>query len=428
MKRPARPTQPVSKVQRPEDRHLEVEVTLVTPQFGGGVEARVPRPDEWLRGTAVRGALRSWWRSTTGAKELREREAVLFGEAAAKRSTETEKKDRKPQVALQVCVSTTRTSQLKRFEPTPGDPKAVAYFPALAMGQDPANLLEPGATARLTISARASNDDWKEIERAVQAWLLFGGSGARTRRGAGRLAVVGTPRGIALPSTRSELATWLKNLPTVEGGGGRFARLSAAETIFLGEACPSPGDAHEKLLRAWRQFRQDRPHPQTWAGPAGWGRTRWPEADAVRLAAGTHARWDGGVSHAPLAENRGKAPRAHLGLPIMVKFKDVQLRRHPERGMLQRLDPGPQPFTIRATNRHGSASDRYASPILLTITRLDGGRWHPFVAVTPSFVSTVEVDGPGVQNATLEPGPWAAVRAKLDRHFTDAGFQVLLSR
>ena len=70
---------------------------LITPLFGGGVEARVNDPVTPIRGTSIRGQLRFWWRATQGGiaenrvhpiyqndplKDMRQREGELWGWAA----------------------------------------------------------------------------------------------------------------------------------------------------------------------------------------------------------------------------------------------------------------------------------------------------------------------------------------------------------
>jgi CRISPR-associated protein Cmr1 len=62
----------------------EYQISLITPLFGGGVEAG--KPDETLpiRGTSIRGQLQFWWRATRGAgfstcEELFDRHAEVWG-------------------------------------------------------------------------------------------------------------------------------------------------------------------------------------------------------------------------------------------------------------------------------------------------------------------------------------------------------------
>lgn len=45
----------------------EYEISLVTPLFGGGVEAGTPDETLPIRGTSIRGQFQFWWRATRGA-------------------------------------------------------------------------------------------------------------------------------------------------------------------------------------------------------------------------------------------------------------------------------------------------------------------------------------------------------------------------
>ncbi len=65
-------------------RSVVVDVELATDQLGGGVEPKVGLAKEWLRSSAVRGAVRFWWRAiyaptfkTLASMQQAERE--LFG-------------------------------------------------------------------------------------------------------------------------------------------------------------------------------------------------------------------------------------------------------------------------------------------------------------------------------------------------------------
>jgi len=45
----------------------EYRISLVSPLFGGGVEAGMPDESMPIRGTSIRGQLQFWWRATRGA-------------------------------------------------------------------------------------------------------------------------------------------------------------------------------------------------------------------------------------------------------------------------------------------------------------------------------------------------------------------------
>ncbi len=45
----------------------DYQISLITPYFGGGVEAGAPDETLPIRGISIRGQLQFWWRATLGA-------------------------------------------------------------------------------------------------------------------------------------------------------------------------------------------------------------------------------------------------------------------------------------------------------------------------------------------------------------------------
>ena len=416
--RPAGPEALRRRTLDANSRALDFDVRLVTFQFGGGVQPRVALPNEWLRGSSLRGALRFWWRATTQVAEadLLAAEDAIFGSAAASK--------RAGPSSLAVHATTTLASGVEAYVPSGGAASPVAFFPAQANNRAPAaELLAPGATAHVSIRAVLDEVRWREVERAVSAWLLFGGVGARTRRAAGRVELLGGADSLALPQDRAGLSTWLTNVRAGHLAPSKAFTLSRLEAAHLGPPVKTADEAHKSVLETWRAIRQDRPHPQSWDGREGWGRSTWPEADAIRIATGQHAVWARGVQHEPDGANRDRAPRAHLGLPIILKFKDTtQSPSRADRGTITKFDPGPGSYEIRATQ----ASDRYASPVVLSVVKL-GARWAPIALIAPSALrGAVQLKGPAVaEGTTLNPGTWREVRDRVVVRLTERQFTPL---
>lgn len=434
-------------------RHVAVRVQLVTRQFGGGATARQVDQDQWLRPPAVRGALRFFWRALNVHRfatvaELRNAELGLFGGAASTATTPG-------RVAVTVSTGRIPDSSLRSWTTQPGspgailpgDPVATAYFPAGDMGQELSLLLvptpsEPCATIRLSESfavssgSRLTDDEWKQITDSLLAFVLIGGSGSRTRRAAGALAFSSMQESAKLggPTTLDELRKWLSSLPKAPSSLSVFA-LGNREAVFLTSAAARTGEeAQRRLLIMWREFRQARRHPPGWKGKSGWGRTQWPEADALRIATGNAAQWADGTSHSPRPENKGLAPRAHLGLPIVIHFKDGPTHpdnddRNPPRG--RRLKTDPDTRDLIALGNGSNASDRYASPVWLSVARVADSGDSAFVGmvlITRSILDfKVEIrQNPGM---TLDPGNWKQVLDPLINLLEGPiGGQVLFSR
>jgi hypothetical protein len=309
------------------------------------------------------------------------------------------------------------------------------------MGQPEAKLLNPGSTGadgRVTVRAvRAVTDEqWQQVCESLRAFIVFGGVGARTRRAAGALVFLPNKTSAHKTSdlqlrTRPDVLNWWEGIgKDWREGIGKDGQKSTptwfsvcGATLYVTKgAWDNATSCHEELLKLWREFRQDRNHPAGWGGATGWGRSRWPEADMLRIAHGTYAIWSGGVQHMPDSSSALQAPRAHLGLPINVKFKDTAIadaqRRgyrspnaHPTRGMPTADDPP-------VSEIKGQSSDRYASPVVLSILKLDEG-YLGLILVTPSLLDGAVVEAGGLQRPAI--GPWTIVAAKLDSFLTRSG-------
>ncbi|KPL80188.1 type III-B CRISPR module RAMP protein Cmr1 [Herpetosiphon geysericola] len=69
---------------------------LITPLFGGGVEAGLNDPLTPIRASGIRGQLRFWWRAIRGGgyssvDDLRAKEAEIWGSAGTSSTSEKKK-------------------------------------------------------------------------------------------------------------------------------------------------------------------------------------------------------------------------------------------------------------------------------------------------------------------------------------------------
>ena len=177
--------------------------------------------------------------------------------------------------------------------PLSRDLEGIAYgaFPLQGSGGAPHGELHwILGDGRLTVEGRARFRAC--VERAVHAWLRFGGVGGRTRRGFGAVEAMPPVANFSVPATPEGHKKWLVTL-----GAGRGAL----------------GWAHETALLRLKGFRQRR-NP-------GFGRSHWPEPEAIRALVHTrstkHPAW---VAPVPMAAP-GTFPRGHFGLPIIFEFK-----------------------------------------------------------------------------------------------------------
>lgn len=164
---------------------------LVTPLFGGGAQP-LTGPSS-LRVPALRGALRFWlravlWTQTGDIAKVHEEEEALFGSADKGQG----------QVLLRLRALTPEkqaqlktADEVKKHWPVGMGKGYVSY--GLANGGASRPWVEPGARyeLRLLCKPRMSETQRRQLELALRAFALFGGVGAKGRKGFGSLTLEG---------------------------------------------------------------------------------------------------------------------------------------------------------------------------------------------------------------------------------------------
>ncbi len=288
---------------------------FITPMFGGGVRLNAENPHlkeadsvTPVRGAAVRGALREWWRRVccegVPLAEMKRREERLWGWASTKG-------------LVSIAVTSALTPRPVGYTGLDLDRKYGAFPLQPAQGgPNPGSLISFQGTFSVTISmdgGRAMTDSaalWVEIQRTWLAFVSFGGLGGRTRRGFGAIRVVDTG------------ATGLDEAVASLGWKTRLVKRSAR----------SAEDAHKQALGRLRSFRQFRTGPR--------GRSRWPEPDEIRKLTNRIP-----PAHAKPIVVVPKFPRAAFGMPIIFHFMGTG-------------EPGDQSLQPRG-------KERLASPLIL---------------------------------------------------------------
>lgn len=367
------------------------EYELITPLFGGGVNPGEADPVTIIRGTAIRGHLRFWWRACRGGRangdiaKLREIEGKLWG-AAANKSEQTVKGDKAEQESQRVQISVDVTdagTAIKPFiiETNPNGRKRVVQNSQTAMSPAYAAFpLQPkeeeiykqdlklkevqrNVQFKLTISFPASQR--LEVEAALWAWETFGGMGARTRRGFGALHCKSIKENdqakeVVLPDFNQAKiqqwilenaekyvadGTWPRNVPhpaknLIEGTHFKLVIFPNTEPTFV----------WGRLIEKLKNFRQRR-HTSTKQNARHPGRSEWPEPSAIRqLTQQSHPDHRGPIPN-PIIN---KFPRAAFGLPIIFHFKD---------------QGDPVDTTLQSTDY-----ERLASPLILRPLACKGGK------------------------------------------------------
>jgi len=350
---------------------FDLDVSVVTPLFGGGAMAGVADPLVPVRAASVRGHLRFWWRVCKGASvtadtpskqvdQLFQQEESLWGSTAVpgRLVVMVETIDAGQEVACANYQPDERGGWKTMPRWRPGYP-AYALFPfqgKLAPGGQEIQVLPARAREavrfRLRIDTTPGLDDRMRAElnaaaeAALWAWFTFGGIGARTRRGCGSLYCGAAPFAPPRQVTEGQVGAWLRETAT------RYLALAPRRLPIptLHGASLYTGRLPMPALQSWshainlmRDFRQK---PDLGRNPGQQpnrpGRSRWPEADSIRRATGRSA-----PQHRPEHPAGNYYPRADLGLPIVFHYQSGQ-------------DP---PDTILQVNRDGAT--RMASPIIL---------------------------------------------------------------
>jgi len=383
--------------------------------FGGGSSTRQWDEEHLIRGSAIRGHLRFWWRATRGAqcesvRELRRREDKVWGSSDVPSPVTVV-----PRV-IEVGQSVSPANPSDPKKPNPSFP-GYALFPFRRTEPKNGNPEVPESKGRekirfdLTVSFPGELAD--DVEAALWAWANFGGVGARTRRGCGALYCPA----FAPPQTSSgaDIISWFvsglrERAPTAVSTEQPWPVLSSA-SLLVGRAESRQGAAQSawknavKLLQDYRQgVGVGRNQGQQSGSDRGFhaGRSRWPEADSIRRIAnirdGRHAN--------SITTEFNVFPRSEFGLPIVFHFKGVRRDGDPDRdstlypavGDHQRMA---SPLILRPLFCKPASQDapRSCFPIILllqaprvTAVRLD----PPPLRVSNSF---------GVRDARLEEYP-----------------------
>lgn len=330
-------TVPPPLAARPGDVTREVDLQVVTPLCGGGVRPHQNDPTLLVRGTAVRGHLRFWWRAARAGEfkttaELRAAEAAIWG------STDL---PAKVQVEVRITDVGREGRDIRQFS----DDEVPAYvaFPLTSRGMT--GRCREDIAFRLALRYPAANA--RDIEAALWAWTTFGGLGARTRRGFGALAVTGATTSLDEIHRRLADEAFVAQHEPPEAG---VPSLYGARTALTKESAKNDILAWYDAVYKLQDFRQARREGRAQNRP---GRSFWCEPDTIRRLKNQAA-----PAHREPVNDVRAFPRAVFGLPLIYQFKDAK-----------EGDPRPQSLS-------GGLVNRLASPIVLRPVRTTGNAHH----------------------------------------------------
>lgn len=310
-----------------ELQELTLRCRFISPVFGGGVDPKRVDPVTPVRVSAIRGQLRFWWRAThanLSLEKLRDSEVKLFGGVHGDKPTPSA-------ISIDVSKQPQRMKRLEVFLRGNAFKLADDRLGALAYGAFPLRGLDPAKTHaplfvyddpfELVIRTRPAEgiDVRAELDRALWAWLHFGGLGGRTRRGFGALQL-----DHASHWTLASIADGWPREPREDAVAWAVLPTSATGVRTAKTTTKTGTEAQEKLLELlWRMRQGDvgrkpnRPRP---------GRSYWPEPDAIRQIQEIRSGRHGQPIHQPRID---KFPRAAFGMPIIFHFKTEGSEREP---------------------------------------------------------------------------------------------------
>lgn len=312
------------------------ECELMTPMYGGGVKPGEVDKEMPIRGSAIRGQLRFWWRVACApglpAEEMFKREAAIWGGIGDKSPTAS-------QVAVRVHCAPVKDAEF--VASTAEKHPAIRYaFGSAAINGD-ANWLKQGYKFKLFLCYSA--EVAREVEVALSWWASFGGVGARTRRGFGAVRVDGVP--IVSNEDVHKVGGWLE---LSAGGGGSKADAEWKNAVERLYSFRQKGGMGRK---------DNTPRP---------GRSFWPEPDQIRRFTGKFL-----PTHKPEHPAGNMFPRAAFGLPITFKF----------------YSPAPENYAVELVP--DSDGERMASPLILR-PYWNGENWQPAALLLPGWEQALE--------------------------------------
>lgn len=322
-------------------RFVELELRALTPIFKGGSTTTQVDEGQPFRAPSVRGALRYWWRATStipDVAQLRAREEALFGGVHGERPVAS-------------AVSVAVLAQHSTSSPRPGNkPYAFGVTGREAEGEARNKQVHDNASGGLRVEWR-DDDAGEEVKRALKAFLLFGGVGGRSRRGAGS---VWWNQGLDRPVTiKDYIAAWRGLIP--ERRTRPWPTLEGSE-LLVGPAKDSPDAAWTEGLDGMRDVRASLDVRHGFVQMRDL--TEWKRQDYIPIS----------------GRQRFTSRRAALGLPI----------RFNSRGSGFRGSMVPQ------------GHNRYPSPLHLKVVQM-GTRYHPVILAVrgpaPSRLTADRTDG-----------------------------------
>lgn len=331
----------------------EYELELLTPMAGGGTKSWVPDLENPVRTQSIKGQLRFWWRTMqneVNPTDFKTKEDRLWGST-------------KEASTVRLSVNLTKKPTIKRIPWGGKDGKYLQFdnvqVPGFVLFPFQNKPFQPGDDCDLIgdlsfiLKVTCLPEHKNEVCNSIKLWTLFGGLGARSRRGCGSLYCKEIAEQF---QTTGDIDQFVNNLAENQNGNlstSPYPRLSGSQfrsiTTTNNAAAAREWCAYLDRYGAFRQGQGVGRRPGAGNQP---GRSYWPEPDAMRLITGKSS-----PNHQPNHPAGKWFPRGAYGLPIITEFRNAG------------GDP-PGKYTLLPA---GAKQERWPSPVILKVTRLGGG-------------------------------------------------------
>lgn len=358
------------------------EFTLITPMFGGDVDSFVINQKTPVRSPSIKGQLRFWWRTMQGETDknkLLEKEAVVWGGCLASEKRQSE---------VRVSVTDFRNlevSPIKKEKPynEPNILSSYVLFPIFNNKdvQNPSLLSKAAFTVSLTYPKKYEED----AINSLRLWALFGGIGARTRRGCGSVYSEELLKDCGINSI-ADVKKFIDDVGCGNVAELPYARIKGAKLFYS-----SANGSVKELLKRYGYYRQDRKPSEI--GENHPGRSYWPEPDAIRrLILPQSLLENPDYLHYPKHEDGIWFPRAAFGLPVITHFNTTNNGKDDPKGNIK-LEP--------ADKIGGRHAERWPSPYFIKQLKLQNELFNVMLVLNQKFPSGLLLNGDSVPQSAL---------------------------
>ena len=350
------------------------EFTLITPMFGGDEDSFVINKKTPIRSQSIKGQLRFWWRTMQGftsRDELLKAETKIWGGSLSEKKLKSE---------VKVSVTDFRNLEvtpIKKERPwtEPNILSSYVLFPIFNNKdvQNPSLL----SKATFSLSLTYPREHEKAAINSLLLWALFGGVGARTRRGCGSVysEELLKDRGI---TSIADVKKFIDDVGCGNVAELPYARIKGAKLFYS-----SAKGSVKELLKKYGDYRQDRKPPQV--GENHPGRSYWPEPDAIRQLILPKSILNSPKNlHKPEHPDEIWFPRAAFGLPVITHFNTSNNGKDDPRDNIK-LEP--------AEKIGGRHAERWPSPYFIKQLKLQNELFNVMFVLNQKFPSSLILNG-----------------------------------